>query len=70
VPHICQRLADVGSSDFHLLPAFTLMLIPMIFWPCASSFNPILRSNTIAGHQFVNADCSRFTPTKAVNMNQ
>jgi hypothetical protein len=37
----------------------------VLFWR-----NPQTRRMGMAGHQFVNADCSRFTPANAVNQSQ
>ena len=36
----------------------------------AESFNPMARKIAIAGHQLVNADCRRLSPTKPVSHSQ
>ena len=35
-----------------------------------ASFRPMARRMVIAGHQFVNADCNRLSPTKTVSQSQ
>lgn len=54
----------------YFMPSACLSRHPAILSSHYSSLTPSFLSNTINGHQLVDADCSRFNPIKTVNHNQ
>jgi hypothetical protein len=62
-----------SSSEISADPkddAFLPVCYESIIFNSAYTFMPALRRMAIIGHQFVKADWSRFSPTKAVNRYQ
>lgn len=64
VQNIPKVKEEARHTVFHLKQGMTLSILHPNY------FTPSFLSITAIRHQFVNADCKRFAPTKAVNHNQ
>ena len=60
------RTCSVGS----VVRARHVVRSPLLTCTAAASFRPMARRIVMAGHQFVNADCNRLSPTNTVSHSQ